>query len=70
MSEAISYEEWKAKLANALDVQFNWKPGSGLLYVADEAEEVWRDAYDHGLSPDEMAYQEFAGMLADEGDPT
>ncbi len=63
----MSFEVWKADLANALERQFNWGTGEGLLYLPEEPGEVWHDAYDEGLSPEGMAFEEHASFLADEG---
>lgn len=63
----MSYEEWKARLAVALETQFGRGAGEGLIHIENGAEQAWREAYDAGLTPEDMAYQEFACMLADEG---
>lgn len=63
----LTYEVWKMELANALDIQCGWQPGEGLIHIGHCAEGNWREAFAAGLSPEDMAYQEFACLLADEG---
>lgn len=63
----LTFEEWKAELANALDREWNWQVGKGLLYVRDEWPEAkLRQAYDEDMSPAELAYQDHIALLEED----
>ncbi len=62
MGQDRGFEDWKAELAATLERVFGWSAGRGLRHVEEEAPEVWRDAYDNGLTPKEMAELECASL--------
>lgn len=69
MSEAISYEEWKPSSPTRL--MFSSTRTEGLVcFTSRTKRKRCGGTHEHDLSADEMAYHEFAGMLADEGDQT
>lgn len=59
--QAMTFERWKAQLANSSGRQEGW------LYIGDLGDDGWHEMLSAGLSAWDSAIQEHAGYPADEG---